>query len=194
MSTAYKFQNPDGVYFTSTATIQWVDVFTRPVYADIIIESLGYCQVEKGLVIHAWCLMSSHLHLIISRRGKEPLEAIYAILKNSPLVRLLKPFKMNLPKAEGIGYLPCRQTGFGFSGKPEKTTQIIATIPDSFFREQQDNHPEELITNRFIDQKLDYIHNNPVSAGLVDEPEHYRYSSARDYAGGKGLLDITLIE
>ncbi len=59
---------------------------------------------------------------------------------------------------------------------------------------QQDNHPEELITNEFIEQKLDYIHNNPVSAGLVDELKHYRYSSARDYAGGKGLLDVVLIE
>jgi len=59
---------------------------------------------------------------------------------------------------------------------------------------QQDNHPEELISNDFIDQKLDYIHNNPVLSGLVDEPQHYRYSSARDYAGEKGLLDLVLIE
>lgn len=59
---------------------------------------------------------------------------------------------------------------------------------------QQDNHPIELITNKFIDQKLDYIHNNPVEAGLVEKPEHYLYSSARDYAGIKGLLNVILID
>jgi len=76
MSSAYKFSNPDGVYFLSTATAQWVDVFIRPVYVDRLIESLKHCQQQKGLVIHAWCLMSSHLHLIISRKGKLRLEEI----------------------------------------------------------------------------------------------------------------------
>ncbi len=58
---------------------------------------------------------------------------------------------------------------------------------------RQDNHPEKLISNNFKDQKLEYIHKNPVEAGLVDNPEDYRYSSARDYAGDKGLLDITFL-
>jgi putative transposase len=50
-----------------------------------------------------------------------------------------------------------------------------------------------LISNKFKQQKLDYIHNNPVAAGLVDEPEFYKYSSASDYAGQKGLLKIKLL-
>jgi putative transposase len=58
---------------------------------------------------------------------------------------------------------------------------------------QQDNHPEELESNDFKDQKLDYIHMNPVKAGLVDEPEHYRWSSARDYAGVKGLVKMEIL-
>ena len=60
--------------------------------------------------------------------------------------------------------------------------------------QQQDNDPIQLETNEMMQQKLDYIHNNPVEAGFVDEPEHYLYSSARDYAGIKGLIDISLIE
>jgi hypothetical protein len=44
-----------------------------------------------------------------------------------------------------------------------------------------------------IDQKLDYLHNNPVAAGWVDKPEHFLYSSARDYVGDKGLIDIELM-
>ena len=54
------------------------------------------------------------------------------------------------------------------------------------------NHPIELWSNNVIDQKMDYIHNNPVKAGWVDEPAHYLYSSARDYAGDKGLIDIII--
>jgi hypothetical protein len=58
---------------------------------------------------------------------------------------------------------------------------------------QQDNRPIELWSNEVIKQKLTYIHNNPVAMGLVDEPWHWKYSSALDYAGGKGLLDLNLI-
>ena len=56
-----------------------------------------------------------------------------------------------------------------------------------------DNHPIELWSNSVISQKLDYLHNNPVEEGLVFRAEQYVYSSAVDYAGGKGLLDIMLI-
>jgi REP-associated tyrosine transposase len=47
--------------------------------------------------------------------------------------------------------------------------------------------------HEMIDQRLDYLHNNPLEAGFVDEPEGYLYSSARDYAGNKGLIDIELL-
>lgn len=59
---------------------------------------------------------------------------------------------------------------------------------------RQDNHPIELSTNWLMDQKLAYIHNNPVEAGIVDEPESYLYSSARDYSGRRGLIEINFIE
>jgi putative transposase len=55
---------------------------------------------------------------------------------------------------------------------------------------QQDNHAEELFSNTFKDQKLDYIHQNPVVEGWVDEPVHYLYSSARNYQGKSGLLEV----
>ena len=45
-----------------------------------------------------------------------------------------------------------------------------------------------------IDQKIDYIHKNPVEEGLVFKPEDYVYSSAVDYAGEKGLLDVIVIK
>ncbi|HEX5152617.1 MAG TPA: hypothetical protein VFW07_14300 [Parafilimonas sp.] len=43
-------------------------------------------------------------------------------------------------------------------------------------------------------QKLDYIHGNPVKAGFVEKPEDYLYSSARNYYGMKGLIDIDMLD
>ena len=69
MSTGgYKIIDQGGMYFVSFAIIEWVDVFTRKDYRDIVIESLQHCQTKKGLVIYGWCIMSNHIHLIISAK------------------------------------------------------------------------------------------------------------------------------
>jgi hypothetical protein len=49
------------------------------------------------------------------------------------------------------------------------------------------------MSNKVIDEKIDYIHNNPVEEGLVFRAEDYLYSSAADYAGEKGLLDNVIV-
>ena len=69
MSRKYKFHNPDGVYFISFSVKDWVDVFTRNEYKNILVENLEFCQKNKGLEIFAWCTMTNHVHLIV--RAKE---------------------------------------------------------------------------------------------------------------------------
>ena len=64
MSRTYKFGNPEGIYFVSFATVGWIDVFTRREYKDILIESLAFCQKNKGLILYCYVLMSNHIHLI----------------------------------------------------------------------------------------------------------------------------------
>ncbi len=76
MGFAYTFANPDGIYFVTFTVVEWVDVFTRSRYADILIDSLKYCIDEKGLQLHAYVIMSNHVHLIISRNGKPTLSEI----------------------------------------------------------------------------------------------------------------------
>ena len=80
MSEKYKFLDPEGLYFTTTTTVGWIDVFTRPEFKQFVIDSLRYCQNEKGLVIYGWCLMTSHLHMIV-RTEKEPLPRIMGDFK-----------------------------------------------------------------------------------------------------------------
>ena len=73
MSRNYKFHNPEGAYFISFAVVEWLDVFTRNEYKDIVLDSLAYCQDNKGMEIYAWCIMTNHVHLVFrSINGQKP--------------------------------------------------------------------------------------------------------------------------
>ncbi|WP_299465157.1 transposase [uncultured Microscilla sp.] len=180
--SAYKFNNPDGIYFITFAVVQWVDAFTRKELTDIVIDSLGFCQKKKGLVIHGWCLMSNHLHLIISRNGTPSFSDIMRDFKKFTSGQIIQAVQ-NIPESRKNWMMWLFQSA-GQKNANNKHYQFW----------QQDNHPIELVTNQFMEQKLDYIHQNPVKAMLVDTPEHYLLSSARDYAGTKGLLAIDFLE
>ena len=56
----------DELYFVTSTVVDWIDIFTRPKYNHIILESLAYFHEKKGLRIYAWVLMSNHLHMIVS--------------------------------------------------------------------------------------------------------------------------------
>jgi REP element-mobilizing transposase RayT len=76
MGFAHKFDNPDGIYFVTTAAVEWVDVFTRSYYCDVVVKSLQFCIDKKGLILQAWVIMPNHIHLIISRKGNDSLSDI----------------------------------------------------------------------------------------------------------------------
>ena len=82
MSRNYKFYNPEGIYFISFAVIEWLYVFTRKEYKNIIIDSLHYCQKEKGLEIFAWCIMTNHIHLIFRSIKKQNRNCLLEISKD----------------------------------------------------------------------------------------------------------------
>ena len=181
MSTKYKFRTKDNLYFVSFSVVYWIDLFVREEYCNIVIDSLKFCQSNKGLEIYAWCIMSSHLHLIISSHNAN-LEDIMRDLKSHTSRELKKSIKQNSGESrkEWILWLMER------AGKKNSNNK-------GFQLWQQDNHPIELSSNEMIEQKKEYIHNNPVKAGLVWEAEHYKYSSAIDYSGGEGLLNISIL-
>ncbi len=72
MSRKYKFHNKEGLYFVSFATVYWVDVFIRDEYFDLIIQSLDFCRKNKGMEIYAYCIMTSHVHLIFRAKEANP--------------------------------------------------------------------------------------------------------------------------
>lgn len=96
MSRNYKFHNPDGVYFVSFAVIGWLDVFTRNEYKNIVVESLRYYQQEKGIeILFAWCIMTSHVHLIFRSSGKQNPELLLGDLKRSTSKAIVKAITEN---------------------------------------------------------------------------------------------------
>ena len=95
MSRNYKFHNPEGLYFISFAVVGWLDVFTRNEYKDLFLDSLRFCQKEKGLEIHAWCIMSSHVHLVFrSIKGQKP-ELLIGDLKRYTSKSIVKAIEEN---------------------------------------------------------------------------------------------------
>ena len=89
MSEQYKFLNPEGLYFTTTTIVNWIDLFTRKDYSEIVLDSLRHCQRQKGLIIHGWNLMPSHLHLIISRRGPSAFHEIFRDFKKHTAIEII---------------------------------------------------------------------------------------------------------
>ncbi len=182
MGRKYKFHDHQALYFVSFATVNWIDVFVRRVYCDIVVESLKYCIDEKGLELYAWCIMSSHVHLIIGTE-KDNLSDIMRDLKRHTSKTILKSIEENLQESRREWMLWM----FKRAGQHNSNNEQY-----QFW--QQNNHPIQLSTNEMIDQRLDYLHNNPVESGAVDYPPNYLYSSAKDYyTGEKGLLPVILL-
>ena len=99
MSRAYKFHNPEGLYFISFATVGWIDVFTRKIYKDILIESIKYCQKNKGLGLYAWCIMSNHVHMIVKAKEGFALPGIIRDFKKFTSKEIIKQLKKTYRKA-----------------------------------------------------------------------------------------------
>ncbi|MDE5423150.1 transposase [Ancylomarina sp. DW003] len=167
-------------YFLTLTVVDWVDVFTRPNYKHIIVDSLRYCQKEKGLILYGWCLMSNHLHLIAQADENNHLSDILRDLKKYTSKQIIKAIIEN-PESRRDWMLD----RFRFAGKFKKN------VTYKFW--QDGNEAKEIHTSEFLIQKLEYIHNNPVKAEIVDNPIDYKYSSAINYADGIGLIDVKLI-
>jgi REP element-mobilizing transposase RayT len=178
----YKIRNKASIHFISFAVVEWIDVFTRKQYCEIVLDSLRYCQKEKGLVIYAWCLMSNHIHLVVSAKNQN-LSDILRDFKKYTSRKIIETIENNSRE-----------------GRKEWMLQIFRKQAESNSRNKsyqfwrQDNQPKELYSSTFTAQKINYIHKNPVEAGIVEKPEYYIYSSALDYYKGKpGLLQVVLL-
>lgn len=178
----YQFRNPEGAYFITFAVKGRKPIFQVQELAEIFIKTINFTIVNSQLEVFAYCLMPDHVHMIIRSQSEVSpgrllgrvksfsAKSIFAYLEDSSSAwasRWVEDFKIA-----------------GIKNQRNRTFQIW----------EQYNSPKEITSNHMLDQKVHYIHMNPVSAGLVEGPLQYELSSARDYAGGLGLIrPLTLV-
>lgn len=158
-----------------------MDVFTRKIYRDIVLDSLTYCRQQKGLEVYGYVVMSNHVHLMV-RASNENLSDVLRDFKKFTASQILKQIANSEVESRSDWMLK----RFEFAAQ-----RHVRNSAYQFWTHE--NHAVEIISNKFIDQKLNYIHQNPVRAGWVEEPEEYLYSSARNYGGRAGLIEIDFI-
>jgi len=168
----YKIFDTQYPHFLTCTIVGWLPVFTRPETVQIIFDSWQFLQEHGRLQIHGYVILENHLHLIASgiELAKEigdfksySARQILDYLEAKKATTLLDQLKWHKAKH-----------------KTDRTYQLW----------QEGSHPQEISTEEIMWQKLEYMHNNPVKRGYVDEPTHWRWSSARNYAGLVGLFPV----
>ncbi len=180
----YRILDQHGLNFLTLTVVEWIDLFTRKAFADIVIESLRWCQEHKGLEIYGFVLMPSHLHLLARAGSDDELSAILQSFKSFTASKIIDHLKDTTKPESRREWL---LNHFAFNARKNKTNSQHQVW-------QRDNHPIILYSPHVIRQKLNYIHYNPVEAGIVLLAEHYLLSSASNYVGGKGVLDVIVME
>jgi REP element-mobilizing transposase RayT len=190
MPHAYQIHKQEAAYFMTLTTVNWVDIFTRDSYKQLLCDSLNYCIEKKGLEVFCYIIMTSHMHLI-------------ARAKNSDLSKVMRDFK----KFTGSSLI--HEIRMGRESRKEWLLKMFEEGGEKQTKKslnqlwQYNNHAEETYSPKFTLSKIKYPdnyrdHNNPVVEGIVQFPEQYYYSSARDpiaigYAGLKGPVNVSLI-
>ena len=177
MQEGYKIRNQNLPHFITATVVDWVDVFTRKNYRDIIIECLDFCIKNKSMTLYGYVIMSNHIHMIVqSDDGK--LSDLLRDFKKFTGTKIIQKIKSD-PESRRESMLERFQLATE-SHSRNKNYQFW----------QYGNHPEEIYSTKFMWSKLDYIHLNPVRAGVVEKASHYIYSSATNYVCDTGLLKI----
>jgi putative transposase len=166
-------------HFITLNVVDWVDIFIRPVYKQIIVHSLNHFIATKGLNVYAWCLMSNHLHLIANTEGHS-LPEIEKEFKNFTAQKILEDISVEPPKR--LEWMMARFESFSNLLGLNKKFQIWQTCTNPVY--------VSLSKSTQLIEQIEFIHNNPVRDRVVTTAEDYLYSSARDYAGMKGLVTI----
>ena len=153
MKEGYVIRDPSLPHFITATVVDWIDVFSRKNYRDVVIECFDFCIQNKGMILYGYVIMSNHIHFIVQS-------------KDGKLSDLIRDFKKFTAKSilEKIQTEP--------ESRREWILERFKLATESHSRNknfqfwQYGNHPEEIYTNKFMCSKLDYIHLNPVRAGI----------------------------
>jgi REP element-mobilizing transposase RayT len=180
MSTGYQINDQNAPHFLTFQIVDWIDIFTRKIFKDIIIDCFIYAIEHKGFELFAYVIMSNHVHLIAHSSNGRLSETVRDIKKFTSK-RIIETIE-NIPESRKKWMLNL----FKINASHHKSNKYYQVWT-------HENHAVSLYSTKFIKEKIDYIHNNPVRAGIVEKPEDYLYSSARNYASLEAPIDIPLL-
>ena len=179
MPTGYQIKDQEAVHYFTLQIVRWVDIFTRPVYKDIVIDSMKFCQKEKDLEIYAYVIMTNHIH-IIAKSGIVDLSGTIRDFKKFTSKKIIEKIQEIQESRDWMLDI------FKFEAEKHKRNT-------GYQLWTHENHAVYLYSNDFINEKIEYIHENPVRAGIVENAEDYLYSSARNYACLDSVLEIVTL-
>jgi REP element-mobilizing transposase RayT len=159
-------------YFLTCTVVAWLPVFTRKETVDILLDSWRYLQTNQRLTLYGYVILENHLHLIASAAD---LSKEIGDFKSFTARRIIDCLRER--RAKTLLHL---LEWFKAKHKVGQRYQLW----------QEGSHPQQISGDDVMEQILAYMHNNPVERGYVDEPTHWRYSSARNYEGMPGLIDV----
>ncbi len=168
----YRIFENEYPYFLTWTIVGWLPVFTRQETVEIVFDSWRFLQRERGFKLFGYVILENHLHLIASANDLE---------------KAIKDSK-SFTARQIIDCLERRSAETLL--KQLRFQKLAHKLESSYQLWQEGSHPEQIQNDMIMWQKLEYIHNNPVERGYVDDPLHWRYSSARNYAGQCGLIEV----
>jgi len=176
MRTRYKITDAGLIYFITSTIVEWIPVFTRKSHFDILINSLKFCRQNKGLKLFAYVILDNHLHLVVSG---DNLSNTIKDLKHHTAREII-----SLAQKEEKSWL---LNQFKFYKQKHKLDSDYQVWQEGF-------HPKQITAEGMLRQKIEYIHHNPVRIGLVEKPEDWLFSSARNYIGLAAVMEIDFLE
>ncbi len=177
MAYTCRMSDQGAMHFITCTVVQWVDVFTRTTYIDIVKDSLNFCIGHKGLLVYGYVVMSNHIHLLIGAKDNN-LSDVLRDFKKFTSQRITKAIEKESRKRWLIWLLTNKK--------------VVEEKAGSYRFWQPDNHAGLCFSLPFMWQKLDYIYNHPVRSGIVEKAEEYKWSSAADYFYGKRVSRVKI--
>ncbi len=167
----YKIIYSNEPHFLTFSVLHWIPVFTRPQTAAILLNSLQYL-IDDGLKVYAYVILENHMHMVAESQRLDKDISSFKSYTARKVIDFLRSANVKLILDQ-----------LAFYKKAHKDDR-----PFQFW--QEGSHPQLISSENILRQKVDYIHQNPVKRGYVEFPEYWRYSSAVNYLGEKGLIDV----
>lgn len=169
-------------YYLTFNVVDWIDIFVRPVFKQIVVESLNHFIEKKGLTVYAWCLMTNHLHLIAQTKQGFGLSMVADDFKKFTTKIIL----------EDIVAEPEIRRNWVMKKFEEASTAMKLLDRFQVWQTPVNSVYIDLNDEDMINEQIEYIHNNPVRDRIVSHAEDYLHSSAKDYMGIKGLVNVSI--